>query len=51
MALNAMFDIYYVIDIQLFEAYGDLGSGIAKTVTSLLTLLTVVSISYIVIYQ
>jgi len=34
MGLNAMFKICYVVEIQLIDLCGDLGSGIAKTVTN-----------------
>ena len=38
MGLNEVFDMLYMIDIQSIEVYGELGMGIAKTVTNLLIL-------------
>jgi len=38
MALNEVFDVLYIVDRQLIEEYGELGSDIAKTMTNNLTL-------------
>jgi hypothetical protein len=42
MALNEIFKMCYIIECQDYEGSGDLGMGIAKIVTNLITLLGVV---------
>jgi len=36
MALNEVFDLCYIIDIQCIDEYGELGSQVAKTMINYL---------------
>jgi len=49
MALNYIFDIYYMTDRQLIEACGDLGRGIAITMTNKLSVLAHIKFSSILL--
>lgn len=49
IALNWIIVVSYVIDYLLIDAYGELGSLFAKTVTNLFTLLSV--LAYVILYD